>query len=151
MNRFVHPATAFIQKQDTQRVLVKDLSRAERAAFDQYYSEEGGCGIPSPFSCVQKGEFVLTDAVKRAIILSMSEYWDVEDDEALQLFDANFTFRTIDYVPPFSDSWPVILNHPDLAPEFGFFADGYQRFVHYWLAGEPSTLDGRLIPFLIID
>ncbi len=150
MNTLIHPSTAFIQSLETRRVLLKDLKPEAASAACQYILEMGK--MPSLYTSLQAGEFALTAEARRVIVhASLDLYDDLGEFGPDRTFDMEFTSRSVDYLPPFSDSWPVVLNHPDLAPEFGFFADGYQRFVHYWLAGEPSTLDGRLIPFLIID
>jgi hypothetical protein len=150
MNTLIHPSTAFIQSLETRRVLLKELSPQAASAACQYIREMGK--TPNLHTTLHTGEFALTADARRAIVHASPDLFDdLVEFGPDQTFNMEFTSHSLDYLPPFSDSWPVVLNHSDLAPEFGFFADGYQRFMHYWLAGDPSTLDGRLIPFLIID
>ena len=135
--KLVHPATQFIQSLPSTVVAYKDMTPMQQRGLYEFMhcAGDGSWGnLASIDEAIAThgdvrfavGKFA-NDATFKAAMLAASEDAD-EDVELESWYTERYVCGDIGQPQP-----PVILNHPDVAPENGVFEWGFEWFYTYWL------------------
>jgi hypothetical protein len=140
----------YARKAPKNKVAFKDLPKTHQKAIMAYMAEGDAWGDldPSKPKDLKKavelygdkpffmGELPIDDALKQAIMSSN----DFEHDSFEKWVTWYGKHDSKRFKSRYNESWPVILNSPELVREWGLFEDGWHRFNYYYLAKGKKTV-----------
>lgn len=139
MTTLLHPATAFIQSLPYTEVAFGDMTPLQQRAVWSYMDCDGDGDWAEHVGCLDAAKLMYSDvrfgvgkfpndlAMKKAFLTGFPG-----EDEEWPSIEAWFKHRfTCDYVA--EPQPPVILEHANLAPEFGVIQWGFEEFYSHWV------------------